>query len=277
MSNRNSHANKQAARERLRAERERQAKKEKTARQLKVAGAVVVVLAIAGGIGFAVSNSSSGSKNTKVSDKDWRAAAEKTAFSKPANTTGEKGDTILIGDAKAKETIEIYEDPRCPACAIFERNGGKTLNEGIEQGRYKVRFVMANFIDDMAGGSGSKNAVSALGAALNVSPDAFMEYKEVLYSEKNHPEERDDAFSDDERLIEIAQQVKELKGNKEFEKAVKEGTYDKWGLEMSKLFEKNKIGSTPTLMYKGEKLTYDGQSTPMSQEQMTAALDKVLK
>ena len=56
MSNRNNQANKQAARERLRAERERQAKKDRLRRQLIVGGAIVGVLAIAGGIGVAVAN-----------------------------------------------------------------------------------------------------------------------------------------------------------------------------------------------------------------------------
>ena len=51
MSKRNSQASKTAARERLRQERERQAKRDKVRRQVIVAGAVVAVLAIAGGIG----------------------------------------------------------------------------------------------------------------------------------------------------------------------------------------------------------------------------------
>ncbi|MFC7467605.1 hypothetical protein ACFQVA_08485 [Actinomadura keratinilytica] len=54
MSKRNSQAAKSAARERLRIEREKQAKKDKARRQLIVAGSVVGVLAIAGGVGFAV-------------------------------------------------------------------------------------------------------------------------------------------------------------------------------------------------------------------------------
>ncbi|WKX69817.1 thioredoxin domain-containing protein [Streptomyces sp. XD-27] len=261
MSNRNSQANKQAARERLRAERERQAKKDRMRRQLTVAGSVVAALAIAGGIGVALSNMNSGSKNVKVSDKDWRAAAAKTPYKAPANTEGEKGLTIVIGGKTAKETIDLYEDPRCTGCAMFEQRGtGDAVVKGAEDGRYKVRFIMANFIDGMAGGSGSKNAVSALGAALNVSPEAFLEFKTALYSAENHPAERDDAFSDDERLIEIAQEVKALKGNKAFEKDVKNGTYDKWGLEMGKLMEKNKVDSTPSLVHNGKRLATPGDA-----------------
>ncbi|MEV0280994.1 thioredoxin domain-containing protein [Streptomyces sp. NPDC050610] len=276
MSNRNNQQNKQAARERLRAERERQAKKDKVRRQLVVGGSIVVVLAIAGGIGFAVSNMDSGSgKDKSTGSKEWDAAAKKTLV-KPANTTGENGDVITVGDAKAKKTLEVYEDPRCPACAIFEQSAGPELRQDVKDGRYKVRYVMVNFIDGMGEkGTGSKNAVSALGAALNVSPEAFVEYKEALYSKENHPDETDDAFAKDQKLIDIAQQVPALKGNAAFEKAVKDGTYDKWALEMGKLFGKNGVQSTPAMLVDGKKLLVEGtENPPMSKEQFVAAIDK---
>ncbi|MEU2871433.1 thioredoxin domain-containing protein [Streptomyces olivoreticuli] len=271
MSNRNNPQNKQAARERLRAERERQAKKDKTRRQLVVAGSIVVVLAIAGGIGFAV---------TKMNDSgsgkgEWAAVAKKDLV-KPANTTGDNGNEIVIGDAKAKETLTVYEDVRCPVCAVFEQNSGEQLRKDVKDGRYKVRFVMVNFIDDSpAGGTGSKNAVSALGAALNVGPEAFVQYKEALYSKQNHPDERDDAYSDDKKLIEVAQQVPALKGNKDFEKNVTDRTYAKWGLEMGKLFGKNGINGTPTLLHGDKKLTSPGtQNPPIAKEDFASVIDK---
>ncbi|MGW1071712.1 thioredoxin domain-containing protein [Streptomyces sp. NPDC002537] len=271
MSNRNNQQNKQAARERLRIERERQAKKDKTRRQLVVAGSIVVVLAIAGGIGFAV---------TKAGDSgsgkgEWAAVAKKDLV-KPANTTGENGNEIVVGDPKAKETLTVYEDVRCPVCAMFEQNSGEQLRKDVKDGRYKVRFVMVNFIDDSpAKGTGSKNAVSALGAALNVSPEAFVEYKEALYSKQNHPDERDDAYADDKKLIEVAQQVPALKGNKDFEKNVTDRTYAKWGLEMGKLFGKDGINGTPTLLHGDKKLTTPGtQNPPIAKEDFVSVIDK---
>ncbi|MDT3398773.1 thioredoxin domain-containing protein [Streptomyces sp. B1866] len=277
MSNRNSQANKQAARERLRAERERQAKRDKIRRQMTVAGGILVVLAVAGGIGFAISNSTGGSKNVKVSDKKWRAAAAKTTFAEPAHTTGEQGLGIVIGDKDAKNTLGVFEDPRCPACASFEQNTGETVLKDIKDGKYKAQFALGTFLDDSFGGSGSKNALSALGAALNVSTDAFLDYKKTLYAAKNHPDERDDQFSDDEKLIRIAQQVKELKGNKGFEADVRKGTYDKWALAMSDYFNKQKIKGTPTIRLNGKNLTVDGRYAPMSPQQFTPLVDEGLK
>ncbi|MEU8478014.1 thioredoxin domain-containing protein [Streptomyces hygroscopicus] len=274
MSNRNSHQNKQAARERLRAERERQAKRERTRRQMFVGGAVVAVLAIAGGIGYAVTNMNSDDANQK-----WRSAAEKQAFVKPANTSGPQGTTVVIGDKKAKNTLHVYEDMRCPVCAQFEQYTGPTVLKDIKDGTYKAQFTMGTFLDDnkQAPGAGSKNALSALGAALDVSPQAFLDYKAALYAPKNHPAETDDAFANDQKLIDVAQQVKELKGNAAFEKAVKKGAYDRWALAMSKSFDDTKdITGTPSFKLNGKKLEVNG-NPPMTPDQFTPLVKQGLK
>ncbi|MFC5251774.1 thioredoxin domain-containing protein [Streptomyces nigrescens] len=259
MSNRNNQANKAAARERIRAERERQKKKEKLRRQLVVAGTVAGVLVVAGGVGFMVMKANE--------PKGWEAAKEAEPVA-PANTQGKNGTEILIGDKNAKETLEVFEDIRCPACASFEQSSGEALLKDIEDGRYRVRFSMYTFIDDTpAGGEGSKNALSALGAALNVSPEAFLKYKTALYSTKFHPEEQVDAYSKDSELLKVAATVPALKGNKAFETAVKKGTYDRWAMDMTALFGRKGVKATPTLMHGDKKLTIP----QIPQQQMTQA------
>ncbi|MFI0778741.1 thioredoxin domain-containing protein [Streptomyces sp. NPDC021212] len=277
MSNRNSHQNKQAARERLRAERERQAKKERMRRQLFVGGAVVAVLAIAGGIGYAVTNMNTGTDNV---NQKWQAAAKKQSLVKPANTSGPQGTTVVIGDKKSKNTLHVYEDMRCPVCAQFEKFTGPTVLKDIKDGTFKAQFTMGTFLDDneQMPGAGSKNALSALGAALNVSPQAFLDYKAALYSPKNHPEETDDAFASDQKLIDVAQQVKELKGNAAFEKAVKKGTYDRWALAMSKTFNDTKdVTGTPSFKLNGKKLEVEKGKPPMTPDQFTPLVQQGLK
>ncbi|MEU3712481.1 thioredoxin domain-containing protein [Streptomyces catenulae] len=256
MSNRNTQANKQAARERLRAERERQAKKDKMRRQLTVGGAIVAVLAIAGGIGVMVAKSGGGdggSGDTATvsdmagNDKAWAKAA-KAKLVEPAHTSGDKGTTVVIGKADAKHTLDLFEDPRCPGCAGFEQNVGETVQKDIADGKYKARFHLATFLDANLKGTGSKNALSALGSALNVSPEAFLKYKEALYSKEFHPDEMGpDKFADDAYLIKVADTVPALKGNKDFEKAVTSGTYDRWALEMSVEFNSHNVNNTPTI------------------------------
>ncbi|GGV15713.1 DsbA family protein [Streptomyces griseoflavus] len=269
MSKRNSQAAKTAARERLREERERQAKKAKAKRQAVVALSAVGILAVAGGIGYAV---------VQANKPDYWEAAADDKLVKPANSSGENGTTVVIGKPEAKKTLELYEDPRCPICASFEQSVGGTIDKDVEDGKYKIRFIGASFLDRNLTGEGSKNALSALGAALNVSPEAFLAYKSALYSAEFHPEESDDKFKDDAYLIKIANSVDALKDNKEFQAAVKDGTYDKWALEMSDTFDDSEVEGTPSLMMDGKKVTgADGQSTPMTPEDFTTAIDKALK
>ncbi|WP_405936337.1 DsbA family protein [Streptomyces sp. NBC_00726] len=282
MSKRNSQASKSAARERLRAERERQAKKDKTRRQVVVGVSVVAGLAVVAGISYAVMELNKPSHWDSLKD-------EKTVVA-PKNTSGTNGTTVVIGKDSAKKTLKLYEDSRCPICASFEQTVGPTVAKDVADGKYKIQYIGASFIDgDSLGGDnpsvgtrgeGSKNALSALGAALNVSTDAFLEYKSALYSAEYHPDEADDKFKDDSYLIKVADSVKELKGNKEFQKAVEDGTYDAWALKMSKSFDENKddVDGTPTLIMDGKRVTgSDGKNAPMTVDDYNTAIAAALK
>ncbi|MFJ2471976.1 DsbA family protein [Streptomyces sp. NPDC087659] len=269
MSARNSRTNKAAARERLRLERERQAKKDRIRRQVVVAVSTVAVLAAAGGIGYAVMQA------TKPSA--WEAAKDAKVV-KPKNTEGENGTTVVIGKPAAKKTLEVYEDSRCPICATFEQAVGETVKKDLDAGKYKLKYIGATFIDKSDNGEGSKNALSALGAALDVSPEAFMDYKAALYSANFHPEESDDKFAKDAYLLEVADSVDALKNNAAFKKNVENGTFDPWALKMSQTFDDSGVSGTPTLKMDGKKVVAEGSdNAPMTVEQFNAAVDKALK
>ncbi|MGW5279615.1 thioredoxin domain-containing protein [Streptomyces collinus] len=271
MSKRNTQSAKTAARERLRQERERQAKRDKARRQLIVAGSVVAVLAAAGGIGYAV---------VQMNKPGYWDGLKDASVVAPANTTGTKGTTVVLGKDSAKKTLKVYEDPRCPVCAQFEQTVGSTVKKDLDDGKFKIQYIGATFIDNHDNGEGSKNALSALGAALNVSPEAFLEYKTALYSAKWHPDEQADKFKDDSYLVKVADTVPALKGNAKFRDAVKKGTYDAWAMAMSKTFDDNKDGvsGTPSFVMDGKKLTADSQGgPPMSVADFDRVVDAALK
>ncbi|MGW2083814.1 thioredoxin domain-containing protein [Streptomyces sp. NPDC001880] len=270
MSKRNSQANKAAARERLRAERERQAKKDKARRQIVVGVSIVGVLAVVGLGTWGIMQLNKPSQ--------WEAAKDAKSVTAPKNTSGKDGTTVVIGKPSAKKTLEVYEDSRCPICATLEQSLGETIRKDADAGKYKVQYIGATFLDDMAGGEGSKNTLSALGAALDVSQDAFLDYKAALYSAKYHPQETDDKFKDDSYLIEIADTVDSLKGNAAFQKNVEDGTFDNWAMKMSAKFEDSGVKGTPTLKMDGKTLT-DGKSenAPMTVEDFNTAITAALK
>ncbi|WP_340562249.1 thioredoxin domain-containing protein [Streptomyces sp. GSL17-111] len=294
MSKRNSQEAKRAARERLRVEREQQAKKEKMRRQLGVAGAVVAVLVVAAGIGVAVTNmTDSGGEGD---NSDWSAASAVAGEPKksegegayegyvaPANTQGEHGTDIIVGDEDAEDTVTIYEDMRCPVCAAFEQNVGDLVLKDVEDGTYKAEFVFGTFLDgdtaeEIGNSSGSKNALSALGAALDVSPEAFLEYKKLLFSADVHPSEQMDEFADDARLVEIAQDVEELKGNAEFEENVTSGTFDPWALKVSDKFRSAEgVQGTPTVKVNGEVAKNPQGYAPGTPEEYNAVVTPLLE
>jgi protein-disulfide isomerase len=270
MSNRNSQANKSAARERLRVERERQAKKDRTRRQVVVGVSVVATLAIVGGGAYGVMQLNK--------PGHWEAAKDAKNTTAPKNTSGENGTTVVVGKSTAKKTLELYEDSRCPICATFEQTVGETVHKDIDAGKYKVKYVGATFIDNSDNGEGSKNALSALGAALDVSPEAFLDYKYALYSAKYHPQETEDKFKDDAYLIKVADTVDALKGNKAFQKKVKDGTYDAWAMKMSATFDKSGVEGTPTLKMDGKTLTgSDNKNAPMTVADFNTAITAALK
>ncbi|MGW8682177.1 thioredoxin domain-containing protein [Streptomyces sp. NPDC055817] len=285
MSQRNSRGQKASARERMRIERERAAKKEKQRRQAYVGLGVVVVLAAAVGVAYGVQHIGS---TQGPSSPQWKAALKKPMIA-PAHTGGKNGTVVTIGKKSSNHTLKMYEDPRCPVCAAFEQSAGAEVSKGVQQGDYKVQYVGATFIDGdtiskdsnlIGDREGSKNALSALGAALNVSPEAFSSYKTALYSKKYHPDESEDKFKDDSYLLKVADSVPALKGSKEFRSAVTSGKFDRWALEMSRSFTDNKDGvtATPTLVLDGKKLTgSDGQNAPMTAEEFNRAIKDRLK
>ncbi|MGP3970588.1 thioredoxin domain-containing protein [Streptomyces sp. 6N223] len=280
MSKRNSQEAKRAARERLRAERESRVRREKIRRQAIVGGTVLAILAIVGGIGVALAGMGDDGGDdatdwTAVRDQVDAAGADGTnadAFptKPPANTSGEDGLTIRVGDEDADHTLTLFEDPRCPACASFEQTMGENVRQGIEDGTYQVEYVFGTFIDSNVPGTGSKNALNALGAALDVSTEAFLDYHDALYSLENHPSESDDAFGDDERLIEIAQEVPELRDNQKFEDDVMNSTFAYWALRMSDTFDNDpEVTATPALKWDGEVV-----DTPQSAKAFDAMVEE---
>ena len=64
-----------------------------------------------------------------------------------------------------------------------------------------------------------------------------------MYSTKFHPEETNDKFADDAYLIKVANTVDALKNNNTFQKAVKNGTYDRWALKMVEGLRREREGA----------------------------------
>lgn len=58
---------------------------------------------------------------------------------------------VLLGRPDAAKTIDVYEDPLCPACGQVERIYGQELAQQIDEGKLAVRYHYVNFLDPRSG------------------------------------------------------------------------------------------------------------------------------
>lgn len=226
---------------------------------VRKAGRIATAVAAAALIGVAATacgpgdDEGSGSKESGASSVSQSPEAEVPAAKVPPHgaeladvPAKVSGGVITVGDPKAKHTVKVYEDPRCPFCKKFEENGAQALVKPVVSGKVKIEYTLASFLD-RGTGHGSVNTVNALRAAVDAGK--FAEFHAGVFA--NQPEESDDAFTP-AFLLKIADNVKGLRGAK-FDKAVKELTYKGWVQEAMKSFTDDGIQGTPTVLIDGKK------------------------
>ncbi|MFF9346616.1 DsbA family protein [Streptomyces sp. NPDC014734] len=190
---------------------------------------------------------------------------------------GEDGTTVVVGDGDAVVTVHLYEDPRCPVCREFEFDGGgPALEDAMLRREASAEYTFASFLDIRAGGNGSKKAVNALRAALELGK--FVEFHEVLYA--NQPDEEVDGYTDD-FLLKIAEQVEGLRGP-EFDAAVRTMKYRSFVVASQKAYERAggekepKGPGTPTAVINGKRIPVEHQGFLMDRRGFGDVLKLIL-
>ncbi|QNA74453.1 thioredoxin domain-containing protein [Streptomyces sp. So13.3] len=243
----------------------------RTARNVRTAGIAAVAAAVVAMTAAGCGSSGSGSGSAKGSGSDSTASAKsgaKSGAQAGANDDGgakgavdpatlsqlparmaADGTAIVVGDPKAPNTVKVYEDPRCPYCMHFEQGGGSALAKLVKDGKVKVEYTIASFLDANFGGSSSKKAANAMRAAVDAGK--FPEFHSAVF--ENQPEEPADGFTD-AFLLKIADTVKGL-NTTAFQKAVKDQTHKDWVATSEKAFEASGSQGTPTVLVNGKKVT----------------------
>ena len=239
-------------------------RRRRSRRRTVVAGAVAAAVLTGSGLGYALG----------ATDGDPSAAGELVI---PANATGTDGSVISYGKPDAPDTVHVYEDMRCPYCAKFETRLGPTLTAMADDGKVKIEFHMAAFLDRSLGGQGSKTALAALGAALNESPGKFKQYHDVLYRAQPE-EETTDTYGSTATLLELAGKVDGLRGAS-FNKAVKEGTYLPWAQKVADSFyDASDVTGTPTVKVNSTAIGVIGPDrNAISPADLTARIDAAVQ
>ncbi|MEV6615240.1 thioredoxin domain-containing protein [Streptomyces sp. NPDC051051] len=249
---------KRTARERLAVERDRQKAAERRRRTLIVAASVVCVLGLAAVVGIVAANAGK--------DDGGDSAGPVVA---PSGAQGKDALAIPVGKESAKSTLTVWEDFRCPACKSFEDTYRSTIHELTDAGKLKVEYHLATIIDGNMGGSGSRTAANAAACAQDAGK--FPAYHDVLYV--NQPEETDDAFADDDKLLELAGKVDGL-DTPAFRTCVGKGTHDGWVEKSNQAFRTGGFTGTPTVLFNGKNIYQDQTMTPAKLKKMVEEADQ---
>ncbi|MHC3473952.1 DsbA family protein [Streptomyces sp. 7R007] len=249
---------KRTARERLAVEREKQKAAEKRRRTLIVGASVVCVLGLAAVIGVVAANAGK--------DDDQSAAGPVAA---PSGAQGKDSLAIPVGTAGAKAKLTVWEDFRCPACKAFEAAYRPTLHELTDAGQLQVEYHLVRLIDGNLGGTGSLRAGNAAACAQDAG--RFRDYHDVLYT--NQPEETDDAYASNSKLIELAGKVKGL-DTPAFRTCVNKGTHDSWMDKSHAAFKSSGFTGTPTVLLDGKNIYQDQSMTPAKLKQLVQQANK---
>ncbi|WP_405741029.1 thioredoxin domain-containing protein [Streptomyces sp. NBC_01525] len=252
------HDGKSNARERLKAQRETEKARARRNRQAIVAGAVVLVLAVAGGIAVWASHSGGDEESAKP-------------LAVPKGARGGDKPAVPVGAPGAPSTLTVWEDFRCPACQQFETGFRPVIHELEDAGHLKSEYHLVTIIDGNGGGTGSLNAANAALCAQHAGH--FRAYHDVLYS--NQPPEQQDAFADKKKLIQLAGKVPGLAGDA-FTHCVESGTYNDFVRRSNDAFTKSGFRGTPTVLLNGKDLAKEknGQFTPADFKKMVLDANK---
>ncbi|WP_460695518.1 DsbA family protein [Nocardia thraciensis] len=106
---------------------------------------------------------------------------------------------IVLGKPNAAKTIDIYEDPMCPACGSLEHIYGQEIAHRIDEGKLAVRYRLVNFLDSK---SGSKDYSTRAVAANECVADAgdgpvYSKFHALLFTTKQPSENGGDLGNDE--------------------------------------------------------------------------------
>ncbi|MGY0005891.1 DsbA family protein [Micromonospora sp. I033] len=201
------------------------AREKRRTRTIWTSVAAVVVLVIAGLIGWTVYDS-------QKSD----------TFTTPPGANP-PGTGIVLGDGPV--TVDLYEDYLCPACKQFQDTSGATVNQLISEEKIRVVFHPVAFLNRFSTTEYSTRSSAAAGCAAQGGK--FKEFTDQLFARQ--PAEGSAGLSDDE-LIDIGAGVG--LNRDDFGSCVRDGKYKGWTEHVTDDASKSGVTGTPTIRVNGK-------------------------
>ncbi|MBD8868851.1 DsbA family protein [Nocardioides donggukensis] len=170
----------------------------------------------------------------------------------PAGVTDGYG--VVVGEASAPTTVQVYEDFLCPVCGVFEEATAEQLAEAVDAGRIRVDYRMVAFLDGQSSDDYSTRAANAAAVVLDAAgPEVFREFHDALFAEQ--PAEGGAGLSDD-RLVELAVEA----GAEEdaVRPGIEDRAFEQWTRNATDAMSQAGVRGTPTVFVDGEQV--EGES-----------------
>ena len=159
---------------------------------------------------------------------------------------GESGKGVTVGDASAKNTVDLYLDFRCPHCKEFEDQSETAIDQLIDEGKAKVTYHPLGFVDPEV------SPRAANGFACAAAAGKARGYADGLYANFGQ------AWTDDQ-LIDLGSKLGISDAS--FGECVKTNKYQAWLGSVGSAADQRGVTGTPTVFVNDQQLP-TGQLTP---------------
>jgi protein-disulfide isomerase len=144
----------------------------------------------------------------------------------PPIPTGTEGSAFFdegyLKVGTGETVVDLYFDPMCPICGVFDKTNGAFLTSQVDDGAITLRLHPMNFLNRFSQGTDySSRAGSALTCVAAGDDSKTLAYFTALFAEQ--PKENSTGLTD-EKLNEIAVSV----GATSVADCVASGTYTSW-------------------------------------------------
>lgn len=114
--------------------------------------------------------------------------------------------TLVVGQADAPVTIDLFEDAICPYCGKLEVDHGEEIAAKINDGSLRVRYHMLHFLDKASTSGDYSSRVAGAVLTLNKAGDekASLAFHTAIMAE-HQPEEGSDLSTED--IVAIAREA----------------------------------------------------------------------
>ncbi|MGW0503791.1 DsbA family protein [Micromonospora sp. NPDC003241] len=220
--------------------REQIARERRRKQTLWISLGAVVVLVIAGLVGWSV----------------W--SSQRSGDFTPPPGANDAGTGVVVGSGPV--TVDVYEDYICPACKQFEQTSGATLKQLVDEGKVRVVYHPVAYLNRFSSTQYSTRASAASGCAAEGGK--FTEFGAALF--ERQPPEGGAGLSNDQ-LVDIGAEVG--LDRDAFGTCVRDGRYTSWTAHVTEQANRANVTGTPTVLVDGEPVQ---QWTP---ENITAAVE----